>query len=327
MIQKLLSILSISFIVFALGSNAAATQTKDEETIPISKSKLATVNLPPGAHRINDQNLPSEIKETLAKIAVSGGSNVRQGNSEVILWSGNYAKSKGSEMIKKLETVLQNSGWEYEIGAKQNDFVLFSLFRTAPERRLLFGFFVPSEDIFVFALTEMIRADGESVTSAENQVQEMNHTSKSTDKTNSSGSGLTGKWSRGEGSGFIDSTGKTQYKAGAIYSFEFFPNGTVEYVYDKDVLSILQCRIKETSKARGTVKIEGDLMTINLGAMSSVGSSSCESKNNFNKTLPASTITKKFKIKKMESIFRPDNPVILCFDGQDGDGCFERTSK
>jgi hypothetical protein len=327
MIQKLSFILSIALIVFTLGSNAATVQTKDEETIPVSNSKLATVNLPPGARRIHDRSLPSEIKETLAKIVASGGSNVRQGNSEVILWSGNYAKSKGSEMIKKLETVLQTSGWEYEIGTKQSDFVLFSLFRTAPERRLLVGFFVPSEDTFVFAMTEMVRADNESVAGAENQMQDMKDTTKSTDKTKSSGFDLTGKWSRGEGSGFIDSTGKTQYKAGATYSFEFFPDGTVEYVYDKDVLSILQCRTKETTKARGTVKIEGDSMAINLGAMSSVGSSSCESKDNFNKTLPASTITKKFKIKKMESLFRPDNPIILCFDGQDGDGCFERTSK
>jgi hypothetical protein len=92
-------------------------------------------------------------------------------------------------------------------------------------------------------------------------------------------------------------------------------------------LSILQCRTKETSKARGTVNIEGDLMTMYLGAMNSMGSSTCETKNNFNKTLPASTVTKKFKIKKMESLFRPDNPSILCFDGQDDNSCFEKISK
>jgi hypothetical protein len=325
MLRKLTFILSIILIASAFELTTAA-QTNGGETVSVNDSTLAAVNLPTGAHRVKDASVPKEIKDTLAKIVASGGNQVRQGDSEVVLWSGNYDKSNGSQMIKKLESVLQSSGWQYEIGTKQSDFVLFSLFRDAPERRLLVGFFVPSEDAFVFAMTEMVCADA-PVPATETQVKETNVNVRNTGKINSGSSALIGKWSRGEGSGFIDYTGKTQYKAGATYSFEFSPDGTVEYIYDKDVLSIMQCRTKETSKARGTVNIAGDSMTINLGAMSSIGSSSCEPKNNFNKTLPASTVTKKFKIKKMESLARPDNPSIICFDGQDDNSCFEKSGK
>jgi hypothetical protein len=138
---------------------------------------------------------------------------------------------------------------------------------------------------------------------------------------------LVGKWTRSEGSGYIDHTGKTQHKAGKHFMFEFFPDGTVEYVYSNDVLSIIQCRTKETAKARGTVKISGDTMTINLGPLNAVGSSTCEKNDNFNRTSPASTITKKFTIKKLDSITRPDKPTMLCFDGQEGTGCFEKSTK
>lgn len=329
MFQKLSFILSLVLVVSAFGFSAAA-QTVGEETVSVNDSKLAAVDLPTGALRIKDASMPQEIKDTLAKLVASGGDKVRQGDSEVVVWGGNYTKSKGAQMIKNLESSLKSSGWEYEIGAKQNDFVLFSLFRAAPERRALVGFFVPSEDAFVFALTEMVAANApvtKTEIEAENPIEETNKNVQSTGKTDLSGNNLTGKWWRGEGSGFIDYTGKTQYKSGRNYTFEFFPDGTVEYVYSLDVLSIVQCRTQETSKARGTMKISGDTMTINLGAGNSVGSSSCEKKDNFNKTTPASTITKKFKIKRMESMARPDNPLILCFDGQDENSCFEKTGK
>ena len=63
---------------------------------------------------------------------------------------------------------------------------------------------------------------------------------------------------------------------------------------------------------------------MNLQAGNNVGTSSCEWAGNFVKTLSASTLTKTFVVKNLESVFRPDAPLILCFDGQDGDKCFER---
>ncbi|HEX8287505.1 MAG TPA: hypothetical protein VF556_05915 [Pyrinomonadaceae bacterium] len=136
--------------------------------------------------------------------------------------------------------------------------------------------------------------------------------------------GLNGKWFRTAGSGSRDYTGKTQYKSGEDFTFEFFPDGTMIYTSQLDVLSIMQCVIKGTNKASGTYTVSGDSLTINLGAMSSVKSNSCDSKENYNKTLEPTSKTIKFAVRKMESITRLDNPTILCFDGAGDDACYEQ---
>jgi hypothetical protein len=118
---------------------------------------------------------------------------------------------------------------------------------------------------------------------------------------------------------------KPNIKAAEIIPSSFSPDGTVEYTYNLDVLSIVQCRTKEDSKARGKYTVSGDTLTMTLAAGTSVGSSSCETSGNFKKTTPAEKITKKFTIKRMESITRPDNPWTLCFDGQEGNSCFEKS--
>ena len=323
MLKKLLFAFLLVMTASAFGLEAMA---QANETFPVQKSALALTGLPSGALKVREESVPVEIKETLAKIVAEGGSRVKQGNSEVIIWTGNYKNSGGPQMIRNLEGALKNSGWEYEIGEKNSEFVLFSLFRAEPTRRALVGFFVPSEDAFVFALTEMVPSNA-SFAETENQVKETNGNAQNTNRIDSNSMSLAGKWFRSEGGGHVDWTGKTQYKSGKSYYFEFFPDGTVEYTVERDTLTIMQCRIKGNEKARGKYAINGNSMTLNLGAMSSIGTDSCDAKGNYNKTLPASSVTVPFKLKKMESITRPDNPTLLCFDGNDGETCYERTSK
>lgn len=322
MLRKLLFAFLLTAIGAAFGTNAVTAQS--DETFPVRNSTLAGANLPPGALKIREASVPAEIKDTLAKLVAAGGDKVRQGNSEVMMWGGSdYKKSASAQLTKKLEAALQSSGWTYEVGEQKPDFILFTLFRETP-RRVLIGFFVPSDDLYVFALTEMLPANA-PVTGEENQTEQ----EPSNVRGNSGGSSATlvGKWWRGEGGGFIDYTGKTNYKSGKNYTFEFFPDGTVEYSFNLDVLSIVQCRTKEDAKARGKYTVSGDTLTITLAAGTTVGSSTCEKSDNFRKSLPAATITKKYTIKRMESITRPDNPWMLCFDGQEGNSCFEKQSK
>jgi hypothetical protein len=321
MLKKLLFAILLMIGVSAFNLNQAAAQT--DETFPVQKSALAETNLPTGALKVREEKVPAEINETLEKIVASGGDKVRQGNSEVIMWmGGNYKKSASAQLTKKIESSLQNSGWTYEIAERNEEITIFTLIRETPRQRALVGFFVPSDDIYVLALTEMLAANA-PVTESENPISEA-PSNNGRNAINGGSQSLVGKWSRSEGGGFIDYTGKTRHKAGKTYTFEFFSDGTVEYVYDNDVLSIVQCRIKETSKARGKYAVNGNSLTMNLGAGNSTGSSSCETKGNFNKTTPASTVTKKFTVKRMDSITRPDNPWMLCFEGNDGEACFER---
>jgi hypothetical protein len=320
MINKIKYLFLLLLSISVLGVSMKS-QTPDDETFAVGGSKLTAIDLPSGARQIRDEKIPSEVNETLAKLVAAGGEGIIQGESEVVVWTGNYKKTKGAQMIQNLETAFKNNGWQYEIGEKSDEFTMFALFRTEPQRRALVGFFVPSEDVFVFAVAEMLKADGEK-----RQNPALQERPQIEQKNGSGDLSLYGKWFRTIGGGSRDWTGKTQYNAGEDFYFEFFPDGSVTYSREKNVLSIMQCKIHETQKARGRYSVSGNTLKIELGAMSSVGSDSCDAKGNFNKTLEPSNLTINFEIKKMESITRPDKPTIMCFDGSD-DVCYEKVNK
>lgn len=146
--------------------------------------------------------------------------------------------------------------------------------------------------------------------------------------TSASGAGstnLVGRWTRSTGGGRgDDGTGKTTYNSGTNYTFEFFPDGKMRFHVEEKVLSITQCRISEITEIPGRYTVSGDTLTMNLGEGTSVGTSSCEAKGNVKKTLSGSVMSKKFVVKKLESVFRPDKPPVLCFDDSADDACFER---
>lgn len=321
MMNKIKCLFLLVFAVAVSGFSANAL-TFDDEMIPVSTGKLTAMNLPSGARRVRDEKIPGEIKDTLSKLVAAGGEGFIEGGSEVVLWEGNYKSRRGEQMIQNLETTMKSAGWQYEVGEKTGEFTTFVVFRPQPAPRALVGFFIPSEDVFVFAVAEMLKTGGAQTSNSSSQ-QNPEVPSKSN---LSAGSGLSGRWFRTVGGGSVDWTGKTQYKAGENFYFEFFPDGTVEYTREKDVLSIMQCRITEKQKARGRYAVSGKKLQIDLGAMSSVGSNSCDANGNFSKTLDPSNLTVEFEIKKMESLARPDNPTIMCFNGSD-DICYEKVNK
>lgn len=321
MMNKIKSIFLLVLAIGVTGFSANAI-TFDDEMIPVSRGKLTAVDLPSGARRVRDEKIPAEIKDTLSKLVAAGGAEFTEGGSEVVLWEGNYKKALGAQMIQNLETAFKDAGWQYELGEKSAEFTTFVVFRPQPTPRALVGFFIPSEDVFVFAVAEMLKSDAPQTSNSSTQQKPSVQT-----KNNLVGdSSLSGRWFRTVGGGSIDWTGKTQYKAGENFYFEFFPDGTVEYTREKDVLSIMQCRITEKQKARGRYAVSGRTLKIDLGAMSSVGSDSCDAKGNFNKTLEPSNLTVEFEIRKMESLTRPDKPTIMCFNGSD-DVCYEKVNK
>jgi predicted nucleic acid-binding protein len=139
---------------------------------------------------------------------------------------------------------------------------------------------------------------------------------------------LVGRWLKSGGAGGSRSpTGKTLYNSGNDVIFEFRADGTMLFLNEKNTLSITQCRITETMRMSGTYSVSGDSVTMNLGTGTHTGTSSCERAGNFKKTLSASSLTKRFVVKRLESVFRPDAPLILCLDGANDDDCFERADK
>ena len=159
MINKI-KYLFLLLLFIGILETSATSQTPDDETFAVGGSQLTAIDLPAGARQIRDEKIPSEVKETLSKLVAAGGEGIKQGESEVVVWSGNYKKTKGAQMIQNLEAALKNNGWQYEIGEKSDEFTMFTLFRAEPARRALVGFFVPSGEVFVFAVAEMLKTGG-----------------------------------------------------------------------------------------------------------------------------------------------------------------------
>jgi hypothetical protein len=144
---------------------------------------------------------------------------------------------------------------------------------------------------------------------------------------NSSAKFLVGKWERTTGMGSIgDGTGKTKYGNGTTFSFEFFPDGTVEYIKAEKTLSIMGCKIESTDRGSGTFTTNGGSMKIDFAAMSSVGTDSCDRAGNYKKSLPPGDVNVSWKVKQSDSVFRPDKPLLLCFEGSGGEVCYEKVN-
>jgi hypothetical protein len=61
-------------------------------------------------------------------------------------------------LIKQISTNLQNAGWEYEVGGENEGVTVFSATSNST-KRVVIGFYTFSDDTFVWAWTEMLRAD------------------------------------------------------------------------------------------------------------------------------------------------------------------------
>jgi hypothetical protein len=144
-------------------------------------------------------------------------------------------------------------------------------------------------------------------------------------KSATTGGAIVGRWTRyGGAGGMRDYTGKTQYNNSDDVTFEFGADGTVRFLNEKKTLSITQCKMSETIDLPGRYTISGGTITMVFATGRHDSTSTCDSERNFNKAVPGDTVSKQFVIKNLESVFRPDAPLILCMDGSADDKCFEK---
>ena len=309
----------------SLAFSVDATAQASRETEPAERSVLAVTELPPGGERVLEDSVPDDVKKTLARLVAAGGEKIRQGNSEVLTWSGSgYRKSTAVQLMKKVQDNLQNSGWTFEVGESKNDFVMFSLFRQQPERRLLFGFFVPSNDGLVLALTELVRADASSSAEANNSSNEEAAAERKggvASPNSSTARELFGKWAYANtGSSIRNAYGQTVASNGTRITYEFFSNGTVEFVGIIHTASLAGCRLEAFSTKKGKISINGDKMTINWAPTSFSRDDTCTPNQNYKKTLPAETETKTWQIKH-----EADDRTLLCLQSKDGETCLDKS--
>ena len=139
------------------------------------------------------------------------------------------------------------------------------------------------------------------------------------------GGEIVGRWVRHGGAGGMrDYTGKTQYNDSDDVTFVFGADGDMRFLNEKRTLSITQCRMSETIDLPGRYTVGSGTVTIQFAAGKHVSTSTCDPKRNFSNTVPGDTVSKRFVIRSLDSVFRPDAPLILCMDGAADDRCFEK---
>jgi hypothetical protein len=321
MLGKRLVLLFILLTSFTFTFNTAAQTTR--ETEPAERSELAATDLPTGCERILEASVPEDLKKVLAKLVAEGGEKIRQGDSEVLTWSGKgYKRSTSIQLMKQIETNLQKAGWTYEIGKSNDDVVLFSLLRQTPTRRGLLGFFVPSDNGLVLAMTEMVPADGPAAEANNSSSEETAVEVKGGDTANASTvRELIGKWAwANTGSSIQNTYGTTVASNGSRFTYQFFPDGTVQYVGIMHTASLAGCRMEVFSTKKGKVSINGQTMTIAWAPASFSRDDTCTPQQNYKKTIPAETETQTWQIKHEDT-----GRTLLCLSSKGGEQCFDRS--
>ena len=309
--KKIIAILFLGVMVCLFGGGDVLAQA-DESSEPATVSNVTDATLPWGTQRVLPGKVPAEFNSTFDKIVAEGGGKFAGGAREVLAWEGNYKnKSKADGIKTDLQTKFRKEGWRFESLGSEGGVELFSLAKDGSSPRAVIGYFVTADEVFVCALMEIQKPDSQPTKTDIRPAVSSNDTS-----------GIVGKWFRTTGGSSIDWTGKTTLKGGEDFTFEFFPDGSVEYTRKKEVLSIMQCRINSLDNARGRYTLTGSTLAINLGPMKSTGSNSCDAKGNYNKTSGDSTMTVQIQIKRLDDIARPDRPYMMCFDGNEV--CYER---
>lgn len=148
--------LFIIFAVLLVTVIQTAAQT-DKDARPAADSELNNVRLPAGALRLNEGSVPAEINDTLGKLVALGQGKLRQGESEVLVWTGNGDRKPNAQgLIKQIANNMRGSGWTYEVGEQNAEFIVFSSFNSSTPKRGIVGFWVPSNDSLLLAWTEML---------------------------------------------------------------------------------------------------------------------------------------------------------------------------
>lgn len=148
-------------VICLLFSTISVFGQADEGYESAASSNLVNVSLPANAFRVFPEKVPVEVNQTLEKIVAQGEGKIRQGETEVLVWSGaNYKKVGQSTIVNRLIDNLKHEGWKYEVGGTESGVTLFTLLKDGATRRAVIGFYGKADDTLVFAWTELLANDG-----------------------------------------------------------------------------------------------------------------------------------------------------------------------
>jgi hypothetical protein len=133
---------------------------------------------------------------------------------------------------------------------------------------------------------------------------------------------LIGKWANGRtGSSIRNAYGQTVASSGSRVTYQFSPNGAVEFVGIIHTSSLAGCQLEAFTTKKGRVSIDGDEMSIAWAPASFSRDDTCSPEKNYKKSLPAETEKVTWRAKHEE------NRTQLCMESKDGETCYDKTEE
>ena len=228
-----------------------------QETEEAASSAITDAKLPAGAVRILPNSVPAEINDGLKKLVEAGEGKLVEGEREVIAWAdANYKKTNSANLISQLQRNLQATGWTFEVGGTESGITVFSVSRTAPTRRAVLGFYVPTDDALVLAWTEVLSADKQT----QNETVER----RTSPKSDNFSVGIVGTWTNGTVSTISEknlSTGAISSRGGSTFKFVFNTDGSFEFIGLMNS-TVYGCTTSLFNDKRGRYEISGSTITL-----------------------------------------------------------------
>jgi hypothetical protein len=271
MFKKNLTALFVMFSVFFIFDSAVSSQA--EETQEAAESKLLQVMLPASAQRVLPGSVPAEITQTLEKVTAAGNGKFRQGETEVLLWTGaGYKKANAAEIVNRLTGTLKNSGWQYAVEGEEGGVTVFTALQSSPRQRAVIGFYGATDKALILAAMEILPNGSAATATNVNQTESdvsTEQVERPANRQNPAGGGsIIGTWGNGYSSilaGYTPTVGPKSYTPGRNHRFEyvFHPNGTFEFTGLMQI-TVYSCTTTYFQDKRGRYTINGDQLTLTL---------------------------------------------------------------
>lgn len=294
MLKRILFILLLLSAVF--GSNATAQAT--DEIFAVKKSALTGALLPPGAMQFRKESVPQEIQNIFADGLKSYAGELKQGETEVVVWEKtSFAPIGNSALVKQIEANLKKTVWTYQVESSDSSVTGFSLTQTQP-RRAMIGFFIPSDEILILAVTEMlpigkVNSDASRLTATAKSV---NRAEPKNAAVSSYLANLAGRWQSPK---LTDTTlnnyGSMLAGDSVKYLYDFSIDGTVERT-ETAVSIVGACWTESVIVSRGKASVSGNALKLDFAPTTLKFNASCEKK--YEKSVAARTETLEFRIKE-----------------------------
>lgn len=157
MIMKNLTTLLFLCAAFLI---CGSVETRAQGSVKAPSSAITTAKMPGGAERLLPESVPAEFNQIFEDLLNHGAGKIAGADREVLVWQGNYKNAANvTKLVGQIQANFRAAGWEYELTGRNGDVEVFTLLKEGSPRRLVFGYFVPTDEVMVCALMEAVRAD------------------------------------------------------------------------------------------------------------------------------------------------------------------------